>query len=411
MKFFISTTSYISDFQLYLKSYLLKMKKIELYEFQHHKTSQIEIRFNYDREMINHLKKLDIISWSSTFGCFYIRASTKDLDRFFKHLNAYGYYVDYSNLNIPGMETLEKEILASKTDRSELLNYREYLNGQRKSRSTIKTYTNFVKKFLSFHKFKTFYKINDVERFVEQEIAEKNYSISSHRQCITALRHYFDLTNQEEIDPSKIKRPRKSKYLPGVLSKEEVIDLLRATRNLKHRCILALIYASGLRIGELLSLKLTDIDVDRRQILIRQAKGRKDRYVMLAESFLPLFFNYLQTYEPKVYFAEGLKDNPYTASAVRSFLKDSCRRARIRKNVSPHTLRHSYATHMLENGIDLRYIQELLGHSRPETTMIYTHVTQKNLTQIRSPLDESLKEMMERSKSDPNLRLSRNILE
>ena len=392
-------------------SYLLKMKKIELYEIQHHKASHIEIRFDYDREMIDHLKKLDNVSWSSTFGCFYIRATSEDLDRLFKHLTAYGYYVDYSNLNIPEMNIAEEEVFLSETDRPEIRSYRKYLNGQRKSRSTIKTYTNFLKKFLIFHNFKSYYSIRDVERFVEHEIAAKNYSISSHRQCITALRHYFDLTNQQEIDSSKIKRPRKSKYLPGVLSKEEVIDLLRATRNLKHRCILALIYASGLRIGELLNLKLTDIDVDRRQILIRQAKGRKDRYVMLAESFLPLFFNYLQTYAPKVYFAEGLKDKPYTASAVRSFLKDSCKRAKIRKQVSPHTLRHSYATHMLENGIDLRYIQELLGHSRPETTMIYTHVTQKNLTQIRSPLDESIKELMERSKNDPNLRLSRNILE
>ncbi len=387
------------------------MKNIALYEFRHHQQSQLGIRFGYDREMINHIKTLDGISWSNTFGCFYIRANRQNFHRLFAHLNNRGYYVDYSAINSSALPDSDKEIILPENDRPQILAFRSYLDGKRYSDSTIETYTAFVSKFLKYHDFKEKYRLADVDRFVEKEIAAKKYSISSHRQCISALKHYFELTEQEEIDTSKLKRPDKSKYLPGVLSKEEVIDLLRATRNLKHRCILALIYSSGLRIGELIDLKLDDIDVDRRQILIRQAKGRKDRYVMLAESFLPLFYNYLQSYTTKIYFAEGLSHGQYTASAVRSFLKESCRRARIRKRVTPHTLRHSYATHMLENGIDLRYIQALLGHSRPETTMIYTHVTQQDLAKIRSPLDESLRDLMERSKSDPNLRLSRNILD
>jgi integrase/recombinase XerD len=389
------------------------MNKIELVEFHHQGFNRIGIRFGFDREMINHLKLLSGIAWSNTFGCFYLTATRENLDKLVKHLNGHGFYVDYSNLKIPikAPNKNEPEIILAETERREIIDFRRYLDGMRYSRSTIKTYTAFVLKFLRYHKFKETFDLRDIDRFVEREIAGKQYSISSHRQCISALKHYFELTEQEEIDISKLKRPEKSRYLPGVLSKEEVIDLLRATRNLKHRCILALIYSSGLRIGELLKLKLNDIDIDRRQILIRQAKGRKDRYVMLAESFLPLFYNYLQTYRPEVYLAEGLKGGQYSASAVRSFLKESCRRARIRKRVTPHTLRHSYATHMLENGIDIRYIQELLGHSRPETTMIYTHVTQKDLSKIRSPLDESIKELMEREKGDPNLRLSRNILE
>jgi len=389
------------------------MEKIELFEFEHRKKSQIGIRFSFDREMIEHLKKLQEIHWTKTFRCFYVHATKLNLDKLFKHLNSKGFFVDYSALDI---QKMPHEIIAPKTTSvedtpSEIIVFRNYLNGKRYSESTMDTYVCFVLKFLKYHEFRKNYKLTDVDRFVEAEIASKKYAISSHRQCISALKHYFEFTEQEELDTSKLKRPNKSKYLPSVLSKEEVIDLLRHTRNLKHRCVLALIYSSGLRIGELINLQIADIDVDRKQILIRQAKGRKDRYVMLAESFLPLLYNYLQTYEPKRYLAEGYDHSRYSSSAIRSFLKDSCHRAGIRKKVSPHTLRHSFATHMLENGTDLRYIQELLGHSRPETTMIYTHVAQKDLMKIESPLDASIKALQERhGKGDSNLRLSRNIL-
>lgn len=389
------------------------METITLKEFRHLDGPQIAIEFKYDQEVINHLKKLEGVSWSNTFGCFYISATHKDLNRLFKHLNNRGHYLDYSNLNLSELQK-EKEkiqVLPVEMENLKINAFRKYLNGLRYSESTMDTYNSFVGKFLKFHNYKEEYKLTDVDRFIEMEIAGKNYSISTHRQCISALKHYFDFSGQDNFDATKLKRPGKSKYLPTVLSKEEVLDLLRVTRNLKHRAILALIYSSGLRIGELLNLKLENIDVDRRQILIKQSKGRKDRYVMLAESFLPLLFNYLQTYVPKVYFAEGFNEGQYTASSVRSFLKKSSRMAKIRKRVTPHTLRHSYATHMLENGIDIRYIQELLGHSRPETTMIYTHVTQKDLSKIRSPLDESIKELLDRNKENPNLRLSRNFLD
>ncbi|MDR5589939.1 tyrosine-type recombinase/integrase [Christiangramia sp. SM2212] len=389
------------------------MKNIRLYEFRHHDTKQIGIDFSFDREAIEHLKTLPGIRWSNTFGCFYYGANRENLDRLLKHLNKLSFYVNYSALDLlqlPSHMEPDNEI-KNTPEEIQIKDFQNYLDGRRYSESTIRTYCHYTSKFLNYHSGRSYFNLQDVDRFIEAEIAGKKYSISSHRQCISALKHYFEFTEQEEIDTSKLKRPDKSKYLPGVLSKEEVIELLRATRNLKHRCILALMYSSGLRIGELLSLKLQEIDIDRQQILVRQSKGRKDRYVMLAESFLPLFYNYLQTYQPKIYFVEGINGGQYTASGIRNFLKESVHRARIRKRVSPHTLRHSYATHMLENGIDLRYIQELLGHSRPETTMIYTHVTKKDLMKIRSPLDESIKELLEKAKDNPNLSLSRNLLD
>ncbi len=236
------------------------------------------------------------------------------------------------------------------------------------------------------------------------------YSVSTHRQVISAVKQFAKL-QPCQIDNSSLERPRKSRFLPLVLSKMEVVDLLRNTRNIKHRVILALLYSSGLRIGELINLKIRDFDIDRKQIFIRSGKGRKDRIVIMAESFVHLLRNYLFTYSPVRYFVEGINPSTkYSATSVRSFLKKSLRRAGIKKKVTPHTLRHSYATHLLEQGVDLRYIQELLGHSRPETTMIYTHVTKQDMLSITSPLDTIIKQLTKSDNKDDFTSLSRNNL-
>ncbi|AVR46058.1 integrase [Christiangramia fulva] len=385
------------------------MKKVSLFLFRHKNREQIGIDFKFDLQIKETLKQLEAVRWTKTHGCFYVPANRKILHELSEHLRKNHIIMNQSLLDfskIPEEKTVE-------VNNEKIVGYHRYLKGLRHSESTICTYMSFTEKFLRFHNFKEEYSETDVARFVEAEIAEKNYSISTHRQCISALKHYFDLSENAAFDTTQLKRPKKSSYLPSVLSKEEILDILRVTRNLKHRSVLALIYSSGLRIGELIKLELKDIDVDRRQIQIKQSKGRKDRYVMLAESFLPLFFNYVQTYEPKRFFVEGYQGSQYSSSSIRSFLKESSARAKIRKRVTPHTLRHSFATHMLENGTDLRYIQALLGHAKPETTMIYTHVTRHDLTKIESPLDRSLKDLLDKGATDngnPNLRLSRNIL-
>lgn len=395
------------DFQLYLKPYFPFMKKVNLFLFHHRDDYQIGLDFKFNFPLKEYLKLFPGLRWSQSFQCFYINANRKILQDLYEHLKKGNIGANDSLLDYSKIQDSRQKVQSENT-RS--MAYQKYLQGMRYSASTVKTYMNFVNKFLKMYPTATTVSESDVARFIEEQIASKNYSISSHRQCISALKHYFEFSGLALFETDKMKRPKKSSYLPTVLSKEEVLDLLRLTRNLKHRCVLALIYSSGLRIGELIRLELKDIDIDRRQIFIRQSKGRKDRYVMLAESFLPLLYNYLQTYTPKRYFVEGFNDKPYTASAVRFFLKASCKRAKIKKPVSPHTLRHSFATHMLENGTDLRYIQELLGHAKPETTMIYTHVAQKDVVKIQSPLDASLKELLARGdKSNPNLRLSGNL--
>ncbi|MCF4100065.1 site-specific integrase [Gillisia sp. M10.2A] len=390
------------------------MPKIKLYPIVHRNAAQIAVAFEYDEQLKAHLKKLTEVKWSKTLGVYYVLQTQENLEILKNHLADECYEFEETGLQNGLIEVnWERELLKnslSKEVKKSLWEYVSYLRGKRFGESTVKTYYNFALKFVKFQK-KPLNEITnrDVELFIEKEIAGQKYAVSTHRQCISALKHFAELHCYSEIDVSALRRPKKDRLLPTVLSQEQVLDLLRATRNLKHRAVLALIYSSGLRLGELLSLKLSNIDIDRRQILVKQAKGRKDRYVVMADSFIPLLFNYLGTYSPKIYFVEGQNGEVYSASSVRSFLKLACKRARIIKRVTPHTLRHSYATHMLENGIGLRYIQELLGHSKPETTMIYTHVAQKDLMQIVSPLDLAVKKLAKPQENDQNLRLSRDI--
>lgn len=389
------------------------MKRITLTPLFHRGEWQIAINFPFDPEVKDRLKKIAGISWTNTHKCFYLRYSQENRQQLYTLLRDREYNVDYTALQRfkePPKKVEQPGPVFSRNQKKMLHEYVAYLRGQRLSESSVRTYYNFVLKLVDHlgEKPVTSMTRRDLEIFVEQRIAGGNYALSSHRQCISAIKHLIELYGCEEIDVKEIKRPKKGRYLPTVLSKEEAIGLLQATRNLKHRAILAMIYSGGLRIGELLNLKLAHIDVARRQILIKNSKGRKDRVVVLAESMLPLLNNYLSTYTPAEYFAEGQYGGQYSQQSIRVFLAESCRRAGIRKKVTPHTLRHSYATHMLENGIDLRYIQELLGHSKPETTMIYTHVSRKDIMKIESPLDVTVKEMLHTDKREENLLLSRH---
>lgn len=186
-----------------------------------------------------------------------------------------------------------------------------------------------------------------------------------------------------------VHRPRQEKTLPNVLSKEEVKKLLNASTNLKHRAMLSLIYACGLRRSELLNLTFKDIQADRLIITVRQSKGKKDRIVTLSPMLLVELRQYYLQFRPLNYLFEGqIVGEKYSARSLEEILKKACKTAKINKPVTLHWLRHSYATHLLERGTDLRYIQELLGHSSSRTTEIYTHVSMKSLSQICSPFDD-----------------------
>jgi integrase/recombinase XerD len=185
-----------------------------------------------------------------------------------------------------------------------------------------------------------------------------------------------------------IDRPNKEKTLPSVLSTQEVIDILKQTENIKHKAILMTIYSAGLRISESINLKFKDIDSDRMQIRVEQGKGKVDRYSLLSEKTLIILREYYKQYRPTVWLFEGVKKGEqYSTRSIQQIFQDAVRNAGITKDVSVHTLRHSFATHLLENGTDLRYIQSLLGHANSKTTEIYTYITTKGFDQIKSPLD------------------------
>ncbi|GGG56754.1 tyrosine-type recombinase/integrase [Bizionia arctica] len=388
----------------------------------HKNHSQIAIDFPFSDSTKDYIKKFNGVTWSATNKTYYVSHSDQTLHFLFSYLQKGGYYINYSALKLikkapesptskikpPDKLSLFKELTL---DQKKLLKeYVTYLRGKRLSESTVSSYGYFILRFLHHHKNldKTNWNTRSLESFMEEIITKEFYSISSHRQCISSFKHFTAFCELDNFDATNFARPKKSNFLPTILSKEAIIDLLQVTKNLKHRAILGLLYSGGLRIGELLNLKLNNLDIDRSQIHIQQGKGRKDRVVVMSEVIKPLLLNYIQTYRPAVYVIEGRDGGLYSASSIRNFLKQSCKLAGIHKVVTPHTLRHSYATHMLENGIDLRYIQELLGHVKPETTMIYTHVAQKNIMQIRNPLDVIVEELRLKDKGNNKVLISRN---
>lgn len=201
--------------------------------------------------------------------------------------------------------------------------------------------------------------------------------------------YYTKVLFLPEFKIEEIQRPRKSHRLPVFLSIQEVDQLLRASDNLKHTAILYALYSGGLRLGELLGLQLKDIHWDRNQIMIRGGKGKKDRSVMLSQTLKDVLRQYFDQYQPRLWLFEGQGGNrPYSDKSVQQIVKRNASKAGIQKRVTPHVLRHCFATHLLDNGTDVRFIQELLGHKDIKTTLIYTHVTTRSLEAIKSPLDE-----------------------
>ena len=270
-----------------------------------------------------------------------------------------------------------------------LRRFKEKLTIANYSESTIQNYLSSLLLFLEYVSSKKVSEVSDelIQNYLYYCKTRKRYSYSSMKQVMASIRFLYLHILEKPIPKALNVKMKKPQSLPVVLSTKEVSKLITVSSNLKHKTILLLIYSAGLRLGELLDLKIGDIDSQRLKIHIRQAKGKKDRYVVLSEKLLGLLRSYYKEYKPKDFLIEGLKGGRYSDKSVQSVMKQALRKAGIRKKATVHTLRHSFATHLLDEGTDIRFIQEMLGHVRLETTQIYTHVSTRSIDKIKSPAD------------------------
>ena len=381
---------------------------ITLKRLHHRGKDRIGLYFDYNTALISHTRKLEGTTWSGTNKCWYMTETDDTVQKLFKHYKGVAYLEinslkkspekikkSFTQNKKPSLSKYKSQVTAKAGKQLEIIERKLATEGY--SQNSINTYKNMLRLFLGYvKKDASEIRIEDVRDFQYNFWVKNKYSSSTQRQFIAALKHLMAFIPDNQLEVELLVLPKKENKLPKVLSEEEVLMILKSTRNLKHFLVLSLLYSAGFRVSELINLRIEDIDPDRKQIHIRNAKGGKDRYVGLSKHLIPLIHQYLDQYNPDTYLFNGQSKLQYTASSVRKLLKQIAEKAGIKKRVHPHMLRHSYATHLLENGIDIRYIQELLGHHKPETTMIYTHVATKQLKDIKNPLDN----LVEKTESD-----------
>lgn len=271
-----------------------------------------------------------------------------------------------------------------------LLSFERLLKIENYSEQTIKNYLSSIKLFLEYVEKHKLEKVTDKEisDYLFYASSEKKYSYSSIKQVIASIGYLYTKVLHKEYPQALKIELRKPERLPVVLSAEEVSKIIKVTENIKHKTILILIYSAGLRLGELINLRIMDIDSKAMRIHIRQGKGKKYRYIMLSENALVLLREYYKEYKPEEFLVEGQPGKPYSTQSVQTVFKQALKKAGLRKKATVHSLRHSFATHLLDEGTDIRYIQELLGHKRIETTQIYTHISSYSINKIKSPADK-----------------------
>jgi len=351
---------------------------------------RLKLLFGLNKDLTRAVKSMPFNRWNTKNKYWSIPYTDKIL-------NEVKMYAE--NLNLKCIFQEEKDNKAEKKSKNTAYNIpnyrrcpREYilkLREMRYSEETVKVYSAMFEGFINYyHNFE----INEIEEsmitdYLRHLVFDRKVSASTQNQAINAVKFYYERVLGGQRKVYLVERPRKEQTLPVVLNEEEVSKILNASENIKHKAILMTIYSAGLRIGEALSLKVKDIDSKRMQIRVEQAKGKKDRYTVLSPVTLEVLKKYFKEYKPKKWLFEGPNHTKYSDTSVQAILRTAVVKANIKKRVTVHTLRHSFATHLLENGTDLRYIQTLLGHSSSKTTEIYTHVTTKAFGQIKSPLD------------------------
>lgn len=350
---------------------------------------RIYIKFEYNAEIIDLVKTLDDYHWHAGRKIWSIKGGKKNRRMLISVMMANKYkpiaadiYQYHVSKKKPATKKIKETDLPQK-----LMNYMILRNY---SERTIRIYTYHIGVFLNNWKESEIKDLSSerISDFVQSIISGSGYSRSYQNQMINAIKLYLRVMQNRKLDSSEIPRPKNEKKLPIVLSRDEIKRIIKSTYNLKHQTIISLIYGTGIRLAETVNILIWDIDFHRKLIHIRAGKGKKDRIVPLPDFLVKQINQYLDQYKPIEYLFEGWGNRQYSTRSVQSILKKALKMANIQKNASVHSLRHTFATHSLEDGTDIRLIQEILGHKSIKTTEIYTHISNASILSIQSPIDK-----------------------
>jgi site-specific recombinase XerD/phosphoribosyl-AMP cyclohydrolase len=355
----------------------------------HRSSDVLSIIFDKNHSVKNTLKYELSAVWSETKKFWYLPYSDANVVKVMNALES------QCTIDITPLEAKEQKwiynlnnVRLTDLQIENVQRFKKWMMSKRYSDSTVNTYFSLIQFFLKYTNKRRCVELTErtVSQFNYEFIVLPGKSISYQNQAINAIKQYFQYCHLDLVI-EELERPKKEKKLPVVLSMAEVRRIIDCASNIKHKTLLSLIYSAGLRISEALNLNVNDLDSERMLIHIRSAKGKKDRYTLLSSRLLILMREYYVIYKPVNYLFEGHNHEQLSARAAQSALGLAAGRAGVFKPLTLHTLRHSFATHLLENGTDIRYIQDLLGHSSPKTTMIYTHVSNASVQKIRNPFD------------------------
>jgi integrase/recombinase XerD len=350
---------------------------------------RLKIYFSYDKDVFKKLRSYPYSSWNSKLKYQSIpfqESYLKELEEFAKGKNLKFLY----EIEKASTITKYKSDRSSKDYKKCPEEYISKLKELHNSENTLRVYSSAFEQFCNYYKDHPLENISQeqITKYMQHLVVDRKVSSSYHNQAINAIKFYYERVLNGDRKIYLLDRPRKEQKLPVVLNQEEVKQLLKCIDNIKHRALVMLVYSSGLRLSEIVGLKIKDLDSVQMQIRVQQGKGKKDRVTILSERVLEILRRYFQQYQPKEWLFEGADGGQYSKRSAQQIVKDAARKAGIKKKISIHTLRHSFGTHLLESGTNLRYIQSLLGHESIKTTEIYTHITLKGFDQLRSPMDD-----------------------
>ncbi len=346
----------------------------------------IYIKFPFDEDIKNSIKKLEGAWWHQGAKVWSAHKTKDNIVAIKKIFSNQSYQLNESGKK---EETKQKQDTPKQklTDIIDKVFYRE-MRLRKRSEKTIECYKKHINVFLHYFSGKDIGELeaDEIREYIYKLKENKQFSYQYQNQFINAIKRYYEFVYNREITSIELPRPRRTRQLPKVINKEDIIKMINTSHNLKHKLILSLLYGCGLRRKELIELKIEDVDLQSRTLLVH-GKGDKYRMLPLGNNLVELLKEYIKSYLPKKYVFNGQNGDLYSEKSVGSIVKLHAQKAGIKNRITPHTLRHCFATHHLENGVDLRVVQILLGHQSSKTTEIYTHVSRRDLKKIHNLLD------------------------